>query len=469
MVQPASKRLVTEAAAAAAREASKAEVGWVTPTAVTYAAIQAAADTAAAAGTSVVAAGTITTSSTLTITSDADLSRLTINYTGTGVAVQIGAGTTGTLLMRKDIKLGPVINASKVGTGWSGSTVGVQATNTFGCTIRLARVKGFVTGYYAYGLGGGNVYNSVHPLHLDNNKRNLVLGAGTGGWSNSNTYHLGSLQHDTTEGSSVSGARQILIETAANIVNGNLFVGGSVEGNQAEYHLDCDGLYNRFDEVRWENSGGCRVVWRANAARNAITYGYSAQALVETHTAGSTLNRVQSTAVTRMVGSTNKAVQWLENTSSSAAFVDAVMDPLATVNSADAETAYRVARSGDATKMKRAADSFDRLILDHVNGRIYFGDGTAAPVSYLQFDSTGLVKLNSASLYPVTDNTHDLGINATRWRHIRARQTVITGTGATGSRPAAATGAGAMWFDTTLGKPIWSDGTVWRDAAGTAV
>ena len=41
---------------------------------------------------------------------------------------------------------------------------------------------------------------------------------------------------------------------------------------------------------------------------------------------------------------------------------------------------------------------------------------------------------------------------------------------ATGSRPTAASvGAGGMVFDSTLNKPIWSDGTNWRDAAGTVV
>ncbi|WP_320536345.1 hypothetical protein [Pseudarthrobacter sp. IC2-21] len=41
---------------------------------------------------------------------------------------------------------------------------------------------------------------------------------------------------------------------------------------------------------------------------------------------------------------------------------------------------------------------------------------------------------------------------------------------ATASRPTAASmGAGTMIYDSTLSKPIWSDGTVWRDAAGTAV
>ena len=38
------------------------------------------------------------------------------------------------------------------------------------------------------------------------------------------------------------------------------------------------------------------------------------------------------------------------------------------------------------------------------------------------------------------------------------------------SRPdAAAQGAGAMIYDTGLTQPLWSDGSVWRDATGTAV
>lgn len=40
----------------------------------------------------------------------------------------------------------------------------------------------------------------------------------------------------------------------------------------------------------------------------------------------------------------------------------------------------------------------------------------------------------------------------------------------TAARPAASTaGAGAMVYDTTLSKPIWSNGSVWKDAAGTTV
>lgn len=41
-------------------------------------------------------------------------------------------------------------------------------------------------------------------------------------------------------------------------------------------------------------------------------------------------------------------------------------------------------------------------------------------------------------------------------------------TGATGARPTTKI-TGSMWFDTTLGTPIWYDGTNWIDAAGTTV
>lgn len=40
----------------------------------------------------------------------------------------------------------------------------------------------------------------------------------------------------------------------------------------------------------------------------------------------------------------------------------------------------------------------------------------------------------------------------------------------TAGRPSASTlGIGSNIFDSTLNKPIWSDGTNWRDAAGVVV
>lgn len=48
--------------------------------------------------------------------------------------------------------------------------------------------------------------------------------------------------------------------------------------------------------------------------------------------------------------------------------------------------------------------------------------------------------------------------------------TVRSGAYVSSGRPNAATsGAGAMWYDQTLGKPVWSDGTAWRLADGSPV
>jgi hypothetical protein len=43
----------------------------------------------------------------------------------------------------------------------------------------------------------------------------------------------------------------------------------------------------------------------------------------------------------------------------------------------------------------------------------------------------------------------------------------ISGTGA--ERPAVQLHIGQMFFDTTLGIPIWYNGTVWKNASGTTV
>jgi len=48
--------------------------------------------------------------------------------------------------------------------------------------------------------------------------------------------------------------------------------------------------------------------------------------------------------------------------------------------------------------------------------------------------------------------------------------TLASGSGPTTGRPSAsAAGVAAMWFDTTLGIPVWSDGSAWVNATGTPV
>jgi hypothetical protein len=70
----------------------------------------------------------------------------------------------------------------------------------------------------------------------------------------------------------------------------------------------------------------------------------------------------------------------------------------------------------------------------------------------------------------LANGTQDLGLAAARWRNGSFSNYVKVGSFVKGSRPSASTsGVGAQVYDSTLSKPIWSDGTVWRDAAGSAV
>lgn len=51
---------------------------------------------------------------------------------------------------------------------------------------------------------------------------------------------------------------------------------------------------------------------------------------------------------------------------------------------------------------------------------------------------------------------------------VNALCTRLTQQGATTARPASPT-KGQFFYDETLGKPIWWNGSVWKDAAGTTV
>ena len=69
----------------------------------------------------------------------------------------------------------------------------------------------------------------------------------------------------------------------------------------------------------------------------------------------------------------------------------------------------------------------------------------------------------------VTDTGARQALEVTCDGDVRAARTLKSGAGPTADRPWAGWGAGSQWFDTTLNKPIFSDGTNWRDAAGTIV
>ena len=71
---------------------------------------------------------------------------------------------------------------------------------------------------------------------------------------------------------------------------------------------------------------------------------------------------------------------------------------------------------------------------------------------------------------PNATGTYDIGSSALKWRDLYLSGMLHTPTYTTTGRPSASTaGAGACYYDTTVSKPVWSDGSAWKDAVGTAV
>lgn len=124
-----------------------------------------------------------------------------------------------------------------------------------------------------------------------------------------------------------------------------------------------------------------------------------------------------------------------------------------------------------------AGNSDDTVVFDLDHAIRVFRDatGNTAFASYVrgeagvrfQVNGDGSIGFNDGVGYTPKATLSSGGSNILT---MPAAQVLKTGRGATASRPSATTvGAGAQWYDTTIGKPIWSNGSVWKDAAGTTV
>jgi hypothetical protein len=359
------------------------------------AAIQAAITTAASLGVPVVGRGTYRVDSTITLAITADFSGATFICSNTAInpLLLVGSRDTGTRVSDLDITLPTVIQAGKtLGAGWSGSDVGVELANLYSCHVTTQRVTAFSTNLLltAYG-SNGNVYNTIDLGHLENGKIGLKLKPGdASGWVNQNKIDGGRISINSLEGTSISGARHVLIDTGANPVNNNVLANTSIEGDGPEYHAEIYGPYNVLETCRWEATPPKIALNGADAGSTVVWYGYNAHQIAWT-----LLNGALSTT-THHYG---RSGAWLpsadrghiyQNTTSNANPAITIMDSSASI-AADRSTAYTVAIGANIHRGKRSTDANDRVQLDYQNGRLYFANGTAAPAFYFtNFGSIGL-------------------------------------------------------------------------------
>lgn len=150
------------------------------------------------------------------------------------------------------------------------------------------------------------------------------------------------------------------------------------------------------------------------------------------------------------------------------------------INYATADATNRIAVNAPATLLNHdgnghqlklnkalAGDTISVLYQTNWSGRAEFG---------LTGDDNFHVKVSAdgsvwSEAMVIAAGSGDVGIGtASPSTRLHIEGPVRCGRYSTAGRPSAATvGSGAMIYDTTLSKPVWSDGFVWRDAAGTAV
>lgn len=411
-------------------------------------AIQLAADDARDTGGTLVLKGTYEIDGTVTIASHVDASSATLIVYDTSInpVIRLGNGNAGQVVLDKFVELPTVVQAGKTnGTGWSGSDVGVEVCNLYHSHVFLGRITNFSTNFKVAANGAGNVHNAYYISHLQNGKINLDIRPNASGWCNSNTYIGGRLSHHPSEGTNVSGTRHVMMANSPNQCNTNRFLMVSVESDTAEYHVECFGHNNVFDQMRWEATAPKMRFNGTAAANNIVFYGYESQNVQVLEDNGAVNNhRYYRDGLRIHTGAGTKGVFIGSNRSSGSYPVFVVLDSTAGQNT-DSATGFRWAVSAQFMQFKAATDASPRFQITNGSGRMDWGNGTNAVDTTLERKTTNVLGTGA-----------DDGFR--------------TGTVATGSRPTAASaGAGTQLYDTTLKKPIWSDGSAWRDAAGTVV
>lgn len=422
------------------------------------AAIQAAIDAAVIENGKVFAPkGVYKITSKITIKCDADFSLADIDvYDTPAIAVEVSTGNAAdptTSIINAMVVLPKVItNKTKPATGWSGQGVGVRCVRNLSCKIVIGNIVNFKTGLLLTSFGsGGCVYNTYYLGHLENNEVNLALTPGdVSAWVNENVFIGGRLSQYAAEGTEVSGTRHILLSKATNPVNNNLFVSPSIEGNTPEFHVECGGSANQFQQCRWETSGGILPKLRytgdvnAQGNRNIVIGGFGIENLAISRSGASQM------ASNRLIGpgreiynGTLGTMQWHGEGSSNSPLL--YMYEAGTQPETAGSTEWSVALAANRLQGKRKADAYTRLNVEWLNGRIYFDSGvTSSQTAYIGNFGANTIGVNS-TWWPVANNTFDLGGSGYVWR-----------------------AAYATSFRPGTGAPIWTSGSGTPEGAVTA-
>ena len=370
--------------------------------------------------------------SKITIKGNADFSEMNLNVYGSpAIAVEVSTGNAAnpTTVLVNMIVLLPktVINKDKVGLGW-GTSVGVRAVNLYSSNVTTGIIQGFGVGFQATTYGSvGNVYNTYNIGWMENNKINLDITPQTStSWVNENLFVGGRYSHNSGEGTSVAGTRQIRLSKSTSVVNNNVFIKPSIEGDVAEYHVECGGSYNSFNQCRWEATTPKMLYTGDNAnqgARNIIIGGYGAYNIVYTYL-GTTGTKNKTIAAGGGNYETINAPICIQNSSSSTSDIYRLYEA-GTIPETAGGNDWSMGIGSQIIQGKAKADVYSRLNLNFNSGKIYFDNGTtASPTKYIGAYGADNFAFNN-DVFALTDNAYSCGTASRRWSVVYAASATI--------------------------------------------
>lgn len=374
-----------------------------------------------------------------------------ISNSQSGVAVKIGNDTlftSGLYIQGLDVRASV--------QNWTNGVIGIQLMNLSDGEFHIKRVLNFKRNIECNSVGSGNgfAYNKIYIGRSDGGKESLFLTASASGFCNENSFYGGEFKYNGSDPVDSSCCLLTIDYYATNLLNNNHFYSPSFESGLSGGALCCSiaGTYNQILYARAESTGNINLL--STSTNNMIILGYDSVNVAIVSDVG-TLNFVQTARYIHMTSDLDKMIK-LINSGSSGNKVLSVVDP-------SGNERYWLKASGQSFSNQsgyfESGVRFNSATGTFTDRGVFSGSGSPEGVTTA---STGSIFI-STSTSVVTAYMKESGAGNTGWIPLQSIHSF-----ATGSRPTVTT-VGFMCFDTTLGKPIWWNGTVWKDATGATV
>lgn len=376
-------------------------------------------------GVKAVMVGSFYITDTIVIKCDLDASLASFVYNGSGIAVKVHTGNIDDDVTNKVIRLPEVIQQNKVVGVFTGT--GVQCSNMIECRVFVKRIFGFENGLHITGEGRGNSYNEYYLGKLDTNKINLLLEPlDETGYVTENTFYSGRLRYESNEGTGVSGTRQLAIinfSATSFVSNNNVFIKPSLEGDTAEYMLECEGTDNLIISARWEGSTP-NVLYNSvrdgSGQGNVIMYGRNSRNINFSFTGVEPSKNVLMAYQEGEEKTLSDCIKYGNIGSSALDIIQLYASGVEVAGQDSTSGEWSIAMSANKVQGKRQENEYSRIVVDFQNSKILFGSGTSEPIINLGRYGSDLGLQDADFILPNSDYSKDRIILGTNYLWVDA-------------------------------------------------